>query len=42
MTTFLTKEEVKAAHYYMMKNMVDTEQAGVNDHALLDSTIHRS
>ncbi|MFC3342177.1 type II toxin-antitoxin system death-on-curing family toxin [Paenibacillus abyssi] len=41
MTTFLTKEEVIAAHYFMMKRMNDAEQAGVKDHSLLDSAVHR-
>jgi death-on-curing protein len=41
MTIFLTKEEVVAAHYFMMKKMNDAEQAGVKDHSLLDSAVHR-
>jgi len=41
MTTFLTKEEVISAHYFMMKRMKDSEQAGVKDHGLLDSAVHR-
>ncbi|MGV7114651.1 type II toxin-antitoxin system death-on-curing family toxin [Paenibacillus kyungheensis] len=41
MTLFLTKEEVIAAHYYMMRQMNDVDQAGIKDHALLDSAIHR-
>jgi death-on-curing protein len=41
MITFLTKEEVIAAHYFMMKRMNDAQQAGVKDHSLLDSAIHR-
>ena len=41
MTTFLTKEEVISAHYFMMKRMNDSEQAGVKDHGLLDSAVHR-
>lgn len=41
MIIFLTKEEVISAHYYMMKRMNDTEQAGVKDHGLLDSAVHR-
>jgi death-on-curing protein len=41
MTIFLTKEEVVAAHYFMMKRMNDAEQAGVKDHSLLDSAVHR-
>jgi death on curing protein len=42
MTNFLTKEEVISAHYFMMKRMNDAEQAGVKDHGLLDSAVHRS
>lgn len=41
MTLFLTKEEVIAAHYYMMRQMNDVDQAGIKDHTLLDSAIHR-
>lgn len=41
MTYFLTKEEVVAAHYFMMKRMNDADQAGVKDHGLLDSAVHR-
>jgi death-on-curing protein len=41
MIIFLTKEEVIAAHYFMMKRMNDAQQAGVKDHSLLDSAIHR-
>lgn len=41
MTTFLTKEEVVAAHYYMMRQMEDTDQAGITDLALLESAVHR-
>ncbi|MDF2648691.1 MAG: death-on-curing protein [Paenibacillus sp.] len=41
MTTFLTKEEVVAAHYFMMKKKNDAEQAGVKDRSLLDSAVHR-
>ncbi|MFB5761970.1 type II toxin-antitoxin system death-on-curing family toxin [Paenibacillus medicaginis] len=41
MTKLLTKEEVVAAHYFMMKRMNDAEQAGVKDHGLLESAIHR-
>ncbi|MCD1258547.1 type II toxin-antitoxin system death-on-curing family toxin [Paenibacillus athensensis] len=41
MTNFLTREEVIAAHYFMMKRMNDAEQAGVKDHGLLDSAVHR-
>jgi death on curing protein len=40
MTIFLSIEEVVAAHYFMMNNMNDAEQAGVKDHALLDSAVH--
>lgn len=38
---FLTKEEVIAAHYFIMRRMNDAEQAGVRDHALLESAVHR-
>ncbi|ULO07398.1 type II toxin-antitoxin system death-on-curing family toxin [Paenibacillus sp. 19GGS1-52] len=41
MTIFLTKEEIVAAHYYMMRKMEDADQAGIKDHALLDSAVHR-
>ncbi|NGM85301.1 type II toxin-antitoxin system death-on-curing family toxin [Paenibacillus sp. 7124] len=41
MTIFLTKEEIVAAHYYMMRKMNDADQAGIKDHALLDSAVHR-
>lgn len=41
MAHFLTKEEVVAAHYFMMKRMNDAEQAGVKDHSLLESAVHR-
>lgn len=41
MTIFLSKEEVITAHYFMMKKMGDAEQAGVKDHALLESAIYR-
>lgn len=41
MTTFLTKEEVISAHYFMMKRMNDVGQAGVKDHGLLESAVHR-
>lgn len=41
MTIFLTKEEVVSAHYFMMKRMNDAEQAGVKDHGLLESAVHR-
>ncbi|MBW7475975.1 type II toxin-antitoxin system death-on-curing family toxin [Paenibacillus oenotherae] len=41
MTTFLTKEEVISAHYFMMKKMNDVDQAVVKDHGLLESAVHR-
>jgi death on curing protein len=41
MTIFLTKEEIVAAHFYMMKNMNDADQAGVKSHPLLDSAVRR-
>ncbi|MDQ6423094.1 type II toxin-antitoxin system death-on-curing family toxin [Paenibacillus sp. LHD-117] len=41
MTTFLSKEEVVSAHYFMMKKMNDADQAGVKDHGLLESAVHR-
>lgn len=41
MIIFLTKEEVVSAHYFMMKRMNDVEQAGVKDHGLLESAVHR-
>lgn len=41
MTNFITKEEVVSAHYFMMKRMNDVEQAGVKDHSLLESAVHR-
>lgn len=41
MTIFLTKEEIVSAHYFMMKRMNDAEQAGVKDHGLLESAVHR-
>lgn len=41
MTIFLTKEEVVAAHYFIMKRMNDEDQAGVRDHNLLESSVHR-
>ena len=41
MIIFLTKEEVISAHYFMMKRMNDAEQAGVKDHGLLESAVHR-
>lgn len=41
MTDFLTKEEVIAVHYFMMERMNDADQAGVKDHGLLESAVHR-
>ncbi|MGG4552207.1 type II toxin-antitoxin system death-on-curing family toxin [Paenibacillus humicus] len=41
MVKYLTKEEVVAGHYFMMKQMEDLEQAGVKDYSLLESAIHR-
>lgn len=41
MTIFLTKEEVITAHYFMMRKMNDADQAGVKDHGLLESAVHR-
>lgn len=41
MTNYLTKEEVISAHYFMMGRMNDADQAGVKDHGLLDSAVHR-
>lgn len=41
MTKYLTKEEVISAHYFMMGKMNDVDQAGVKDHTLLDSAVHR-
>lgn len=41
MISFFTKEEVISAHYFMMKRMNDAEQAGVKDHGLLESAVHR-
>jgi death-on-curing protein len=41
MINFLTKEEVISAHYFMMKKMNDSEQAGVKDHGLFESAVHR-
>lgn len=40
-TIFITKEEVIAAHYFMMTRMNDADQAGVKDHGLLESAVHR-
>jgi death-on-curing protein len=42
MIIFLTKEEVVSAHYFMMRKMNDADQAGVKDHSLLDSAVHRA
>jgi death-on-curing protein len=42
MIIFLTKEEVVSAHYFMMRKMNDPDQAGVKDHSLLDSAVHRA
>jgi death-on-curing protein len=41
MINYLSKEEVISAHYFMMKRMNDAEQAGVKDHGLLESAVHR-
>lgn len=41
MIKYLTKEEVIAGHYFMMKKMGDLDQAGVKDHSLLESAIFR-
>jgi len=41
MTIFITKEEVIAAHYFIMKRMNDADQAGVKDHGLLESAVYR-
>ncbi|CAH8768103.1 type II toxin-antitoxin system death-on-curing family toxin [Paenibacillus dendritiformis] len=41
MVKYLTKEEVVAGHYFMMKQMRDMEQAGVKDHPLLESAVYR-
>ncbi|MCE5168363.1 type II toxin-antitoxin system death-on-curing family toxin [Paenibacillus profundus] len=41
MVKYLTKEEVIAGHYFMMKQMQDMEQAGVKDHSLLESAVYR-
>lgn len=38
---FITKEEVIAAHYFIMTRMNDADQAGVKDHGLLESAVHR-
>lgn len=41
MIHFITKEEVISAHYFMMNRMNDADQAGVRDHGLLESAVHR-
>lgn len=41
MIKYLSKEEVIAGHYFIMSKMEDLELAGVKDHALLESAIHR-
>lgn len=41
MIKYLTKEEVIAGHYFIMKRMGDTGQAGVKDHSLLESAVYR-
>lgn len=41
MTIYLTKEEVISAHYFIMRKMNDADQAGVKDHGLLESAVHR-
>jgi len=41
MMIFLTKEEIITAHYFIMKKMNDADQAGVKDHGLLESAVHR-
>jgi len=41
MTIFLTKEEIIAAHYFIMRRMNDSDQAGVRDHGLLESAVYR-
>ncbi|WP_373233458.1 type II toxin-antitoxin system death-on-curing family toxin [Cohnella sp.] len=41
MTIYLSIEEVISAHYFMMRRMNDADQAGVKDHKLLDSAVHR-
>ncbi|MBU5670529.1 type II toxin-antitoxin system death-on-curing family toxin [Paenibacillus brevis] len=41
MIHFITKEEVISAHYFLMNRMNDADQAGVEDHGLLESAIHR-
>jgi death-on-curing protein len=41
MIKYLTKEEVIAGHYFIMKKMGDIKQVGVKDHSLLESAIQR-
>lgn len=41
MAFFISKEEVIAAHYFMMNRMNDADQAGVKDHGLLEFALHR-
>lgn len=41
MIHFITKEEVISAHYFLMNRMNDADQAGVEDHGLLESAVHR-
>lgn len=41
MMIYLSKEEIIAGHYFMMRKMRDTDQAGVKDHALLESALFR-
>ena len=41
MTIFLTREEIIAAHYFIMRRMNDADQAGVRDHGLLESAVQR-
>ncbi|XEC94774.1 type II toxin-antitoxin system death-on-curing family toxin [Paenibacillus tarimensis] len=41
MIKYLTKEEVIAGHYFIMKRMGDSDQSGVKDHSLLESAVFR-
>jgi death-on-curing protein len=41
MTLFLTTEEIVAGHYFMMKQMNDLDQAGINDISVLESAVNR-
>lgn len=41
MIKYLSKEEVIAGHYFIMKKMGDVEQAGVKGHSLLESAVNR-